>query len=622
MILIFFMLQEPGLQLSFEGDARTARTVSLYVPEGTPPTPFLPPGRFRATWEGVITVKLREEYTFSVQGTGTLNLTINGQPVVKSVTLNKGANTLVARYESPASGPAWVRLLWSTREFPPEPIPPTAFSHDPNNAALKTAMQLREGRELVAARRCFKCHDGPKDALPEFSMDAPSLENAGAMFNETWMAAWIASPRSHRADASMPALFADNSSAADIAAYLATLGKADPVKPTAESISAGAKLYATLGCVGCHTLEESKDHRLPLREAKWTTKGLEEFLLHPDKRYAWTRMPDFKLTAEEASQLAAFLISRAAELPAGHGDPERGQALISKSGCLNCHTLNAFNEAPHPDMRDLTKGCLSREPSIDFGFSEEQRSSLRAFLSTDRASLKREAMPEYAQRQIRSLQCAACHRRDGADDVWSTHADEAEALVEKKEEEEEPETKRDQTRPSLTWAGEKLKPEWMAAFLSGEIPYKPRPWLTARMPAFRARAKGVAQGLAMDHGCAPASDPEPKPDPEAAKIGRQLVARANGFACVACHQIGDVKPVGLFEVEGLNFKYARARLRKDYVLRWLRSPIRVEPGSKMPQMADAEGKTPLREILGGDAARQFEAIWQYLLEGEDIHPPD
>ena len=42
----------------------------------------------------------------------------------------------------------------------------------------------------------------------------------------------------------------------------------------------------------------------------------------------------------------------------------------------------------------------------------------------------------------------------------------------------------------------------------------------------------------------------------------------------------------------------------------------------MPQYADADGKTAYKEILGGDAEKQFEAIWQYLRAGEKIVPPE
>ena len=122
---------EPGLTLKFEtlqkgatsksgfsSDVRTARLISLYVPNGMPPTPFLAPGTFRATWEGNIHLDLREEYTFSLTGRGTFSLTINGEPALrvtgedlglthsKPIRLNSGENHLVARYESPEKGDA------------------------------------------------------------------------------------------------------------------------------------------------------------------------------------------------------------------------------------------------------------------------------------------------------------------------------------------------------------------------------------------------------------------------------------------------------------------------------------------------------------------------------------
>jgi hypothetical protein len=32
----------------------------------------------------------------------------------------------------------------------------------------------------------------------------------------------------------------------------------------------------------------------------------------------------------------------------------------------------------------------------------------------------------------------------------------------------------------------------------------------------------------------------------------------------------------------------------------------------MPKYADARGKTAILDVLDGDAAKQFEAIWQHL----------
>jgi hypothetical protein len=34
-----------------------------------------------------------------------------------------------------------------------------------------------------------------------------------------------------------------------------------------------------------------------------------------------------------------------------------------------------------------------------------------------------------------------------------------------------------------------------------------------------------------------------------------------------------------------------------------------------------DGKTSFRDVFEGDAARQFEAIWQYLRLGQKMEPP-
>src|SRR4051812_44143912 len=58
---------QQGLTLSFAAadkkDAREARLVALYVPEGQAATPLLPVGPFNATWSGTIASPLRAQYT-------------------------------------------------------------------------------------------------------------------------------------------------------------------------------------------------------------------------------------------------------------------------------------------------------------------------------------------------------------------------------------------------------------------------------------------------------------------------------------------------------------------------------------------------------------------------------
>src|SRR5258706_7971858 len=229
---------EPGLTLSFGSDARTARLVDLYVPAATAPTPFTTPGRFTATWDGFLNLDIRDDYTFSAEGRGALKLTVDDEvaletsgddlakTVGKSIRIKKGPHHLVARYECPEKGDAWVRLFWSGSEFSREPMSPLVFTH-----TVKPA-RLREGRELIAALRCLKRHapdasiDLKSPAMPDLVADAPSLNDVGARLNQDWMARWIANPRALRPQAMIPKMFAHaeaEKNGADIAAYLAKL---------------------------------------------------------------------------------------------------------------------------------------------------------------------------------------------------------------------------------------------------------------------------------------------------------------------------------------------------------------------------------------------------------------
>lgn len=696
---------EPGLMLTFKSgdatDVRRARLITLLVPAGAAPTPLLPPGPFTATWSGNVTLRIRGEYTFSATGRGQLKVTVNDQVALdvsgddlaaatadsKKVKLVRGRNKVLVEYTSPAEGDAALRLNWFERYPPPENISPMLLSHDAAEPSIVAASRLREGRQLVANLRCIKCHttgsELPPDAMPELAMDAPNLNDAGARLNEPWMAQWISNPRSMRPDASMPKPFHGEQSeaqAADVAAYLATLGSgSDELEFDEAQAAAGGRIFTGLGCVSCH-LPPDQDPavvpaaqparpapaganaapvvpppapmpgatftRIPLRyvKAKWQPAALVEFLKQPEKHYAWIRMPNFRLSDEEAAEVAAFLLSRApadaVAPPASRGDPERGRALFTSAGCLSCHAgpgQNTLQVKPLETVLqgELKSGCLAtdeahRGDAPDFRITPEHHEAIAAFATSEQAGIKsllRDELSEAAERQIGVLNCVACHTRDRQEDTWSTLSSEIAAIegslppAPPPEDGEHPQYAPDQHRPQLTWLGEKLKPQWAGEFIAGQIPYKPRPWIRARMPGFPARAQVLARGMALQHGCPPVAPPEPAPDPELADIGRKLTGRDGGFSCVQCHAVADQPATAAFEAPAPNFMYVKERITKPYYHWWMRNPIRIEPGTRMPQFADVEGKTALKNVFDGDATKQFEAIWQYLLAGESITPP-
>jgi mono/diheme cytochrome c family protein len=681
---------EQGVTLTFRQggkmDVRGARLMSLYVPARSAPTPFLEPGSFTATFSGFVNLRLRGEFAFSVLGRGKVVVKIKGQPVLEAagddfggkasavLKMEKGRNPIEVVYTSPEKGDAWVRVLWTSREFPPEPVQPTVLSHDSGDKTLREAARLRAGRELLTDLRCGQCHQSAK-AQPA-AEDAPDLSDAGARLKQGWMAAWIAEPKKWRADASMPRVFhsANGTEAADVAAYLATLGKPAAAGATIaddEAVTQGSQLFAGLGCIGCHTKPdaESADKegvRVPLAflNAKFQTGALKGWLLNPQAHYVWTRMPNFHLTEFEADRLVAYLNknSRGGQGDEAKGDAVKGRAIFASAGCANCHKMkdvpSALAAKSMADLRassDWTKGCMAAEAggsAPNFGLSAEQRGALMAYAAAGVSSLNNEVLPELAERSIKRLQCTACHSRDEVEDRWSTVAEEVADMAPPETNIESDQNSAeaakgprlfvprglgklhagdqivisgDQTRPALSWVGEKLRPEWAGRFIDGEMTYKPRYWMRARMPAFAGRGRAIAQGLALEHGFAAQSAlplaKEAAAKSDLAAVGQKLVSRDGGFACITCHSIVDTKAISPFEAPAPNFVHATTRLTHDYYLRWMRKPMRFQLGTKMPQFSE-DGKTTLKEILEGDADKQFEAIWNYLLQAEGMMPPE
>ncbi len=668
---------QPGLTLTIEmanggaKDARSSRLVALRVPAGENATPFLAPGPFKATWQGFIKMRLRDEMTFEAQGRGTVHMELNGEAVLdasgddlsktqsKEIRLKKGLNALTVTYTAPASGDAFIRLCTVRKDGSYDPISPNIFQHDVTDAFLKERAALRDGRKLLADLRCLNCHAGDASlasattAMPELKQDAPLLTDAGDRLNPEWLVQWINNPKSLRKDAHMPRLFHDSGPdgidprAKDVAAYLASLHaspapKDEPVAGDESLVIAGARVYANLGCVGCHTTPDQatvapEDTRVPLRfiKSKYKPSALRAFLKKPESHYAWIRMPNFHLTDDEATQLSAYILHNAPDdaLPkvATDGDATKGKQIFESAGCLNCHATSGKSTLESPALAkvtagDLKKGCLadadvSRGRAPDFGLTPEQSTSIADALKSAVDSIAHDTRDEFAERQVHTLNCVACHVRDGVPDIWAGLSEEVNKITSALPKIDEG-VVGDQSRPDLTWVGEKLRPQWMGSFIAGEIDYNPRPWLKARMPWFPARGHMIAEGFALQHACSPATQPLEPSDPQQAELGRKLVGRQGGFSCIQCHAVGEMKAFGAFEAQAINYMYTAERMNHDYFHRWVRDPQRYQPGTRMPQYADNAGKTPYKDILGGDAHAQFEAIWQYLLEGRHIKPPE
>jgi mono/diheme cytochrome c family protein len=242
--------------------------------------------------------------------------------------------------------------------------------------------------------------------------------------------------------------------------------------------------------------------------------------------------------------------------------------------------------------------CLGDKPFADYKLNAEARVALDRFTLAGFDSLQRHVPSEFALRQVRLLNCTACHGQL--------------ELV-----------------PPLEILGGKLKPEWNAKFLAGDIPHKIRydnhpkgeAWVEARMPAFKSHARDLASGLAALHGIPPVSPAEPPVDSTLSEAGRKLVGKDGGFSCVACHGVGTMLAMEVFESEGVNLALSADRLLPAYYRRWFRNPLAIDPQTKMPMYFDEEGNSPLTDMLGGNGDAQIDAVWHYLRLRDKIQPP-
>jgi mono/diheme cytochrome c family protein len=634
----------------------------LYVEGGQAATPFLPPGKFTAIFEGSINGDLRANYIFKAEELGgALKLEINGKVVMdatspntlsESVQINKGANAVRATFTSTGGGDSALRVGWTEKGTNVNPIPNGIITHT-STPELQKAQLVYAGRELFLENRCAKCHTEKFTApVPELAMDAPVLDGLGARRNSEWLAKWILDPKSTRAGVHMPKLLHGPKAKEDaeaMAAYLSSLATPPAeemeqrLAPYGRNVKAQAEIakrsgvnakavgdenetpadsnherkpiFERLHCASCHNAPDQVEAdvaKISLKHVgeKFPAGKLAEFLKTPERHFAWIRMPNFKLAEAEAKELSEFLLKHAdkAEVKAASTDKvtiERGQLLVQSAGCLNCHAASKLeNRFTAPALIKLAKepkGCLAEKrddqsKAPDYAFNTKEREALAAFVKTDFASLSRHSPLEFAARETRLLSCTACHG----------HID----LV-----------------PGFEALGGKLKPEWAAAFIAGE-PFKIRadihpkgePWTDARMPAFKSRAKLLAEAMAMQQGYAPKTRDEGAIDEEAAKIGHKMIGKDNGLSCISCHAINDLPALEVFESEGINLGLTGARLLKPYFYRWMRAPLAVDPQTKMPGYFE-DGKSALTDYYEGDAEKQITALYEYIRQAEKMAAP-
>ena len=189
----------------------------------------------------------------------------------------------------------------------------------------------------------------------------------------------------------MPALLSGPNAeqdAADLAAWVVSMGsgtfKAIEGKP-----EDGKVLAAKFQCLNCHVLEPEDDYdgiSLIGVSQKYQPGAMADFLRAPHARSPWSKMPDFRLSEQEAADLEAFLREAAPGQGSGvTGNVVRGEALASTLRCGNCHQSDA---PPVPSIplptgpQEQMGGCLANDASTtpDFRLSGTEQTAINQAL--------------------------------------------------------------------------------------------------------------------------------------------------------------------------------------------------------------------------------------------------
>lgn len=511
------------------------------------------------------------------------------------------------------------------------------------------------GAVLISELNCAACHELPKytaDALPNRTRKAPVL---GGMRNSNiaYIHAFLANAHAMKPGNAMPDMFAHESdrekTIEEIAAYLASLNPAaggtdEAVSP--EMIEEGDRLYHSVGCVACHEAfheprqlfyEEDDPFAntgrieyppmvvpsVPLGPLamKSGVNALAAFLLEPHEERPGVRMPDMKLTSDEAIAIAGYIIQQTVErgvsVPQfGHGEAAatRGAEHIERLKCSACHTFpdsTSFDPIETTSLSAQSKaGCIDPTGNHNgprYKLTDDQRTAIIACLQRAEVWSEDEKLIVFAG----AYNCLACHQRDDAGGVdpgrepYFTFTIEADLGDEGR------------IPPTLQGVGAKLTNDALTRVIDGEGDV--RPYMATRMPNFHfGDSQAIAERFAKvdEDPTMPATDVMGLLHHHRNHYGRELVGD-QGLGCISCHNFNGHQSTG---IPAIDLAYSPERLRPEWFKKYMLKPGDLRPGTRMPDFFP-EGKSTFTKLFKGNAGQQIEAIWIYLREIDQTRLP-
>lgn len=528
------------------------------------------------------------------------------------------------------------------------------------------------GKLLLSELSCTACHQTDQSDLQP--KGGPRLTGVGNRLQQQWVQEYLAAPHEVKPGSTMPDVLQHlpaEEKRQTIKALAAFLMAQETEFPTIKATGAnpvpyefwkkgnvkrGQELYHKIGCVACHepdkTYEPGETKISPTDQmlaqldpediiemglaakmrpvksvphgdlpAKYTRKALTFFLLNPEQTRPAGRMPQLKLKAVEAADIAAYLLRNQKTEPAENAANNdaalivEGQKRFVQLQCVNCHA--ALNLKPKQFAKPLVQlnakaatSCISQsQPGMPaYPLDQQQQASIQQAL----ASLPLKHKPEPKQRlafQLLQLNCYACHVRDKQGGVGFNRKPYFETVnhVDLGDEGRIP--------PTLTGIGFKLQKKWLAKVLSGKGDL--RFHMHARMPVF---PKSVVGSLPSEFETADNSqklqqDKQVFPDHgKLASAGRVMLETG----CIQCHPIRGESMPG---VVGTDLGDVTNRVHPQWFRDFLLNPASLKPRTRMPTFFP-DGKSQIKTLLDGNVDQQIASLWSYLKAGEKQPLPE
>ncbi|PYR31512.1 MAG: hypothetical protein DMF92_05100 [Acidobacteria bacterium] len=456
----------------------------------------------------------------------------------------------------------------------------------------------KAGEQIVKSIGCQGCHvvgEGARAEVGPRRTFGQPLENIGNKTTYEWIYNWVRDPKHYSPATYMPNLRLTDQQVADVATYLSGLkgSSGDAPKATPDQMAVDRVILEYYKAV------------MPFEDAK-----AEIAKLDPQQK-----------------QIAL------------------GQRAITRYGCFSCHEIKGFEKAqsigtdlseegsklvtrldfafitdiPHTsklawfrtklhDPRIFDKGRVLlpdeklRMPNYDFNDVEVDR-LVTALMSFQRETQPPAAMPARSARGdflvagrtiVRRRNCVGCHIIEGDGGDFVTLLSDSSLGP-----------------PMLTPEGARVQPDWLYAFLRGPITL--RPWISVRMPTFGLddpNLNGVIRYFgAISNTVGPFQTHEVIKTAAGDGAGKQMFEQ---FQCQKCHVLGTVPKDQAPTTLAPDLRMSSERLQPDWILDWLKSPLTILPGTRMPVFWGDYPKSPYPQ-LGGNADAQIRAIRDYLL---------